>query len=341
MNASRPCPEIIDSHAEVKDLIVNHVSKHVSKHPTDSIRMLSLSTGSYAEDLSLFAKLAEAKIGLPPIHLALVDLSFDECAYCDLIYYIERMEKAYGISISISGFVSAAEIDPDEEFDVVYAIDYEDRGPHFGHPKELPGRAEFFTRKPYRAVTDLIKAANLATSANALVIMSHGKDIISLTPNTAKSQLTELKSLFQLSCDLEVFDFFYLNAGISNVLFNLECLAHLKKLLFINEDIVLKKDRGDVAAFLKHLGIAHEFINDASIVSRLEKEPQDKKCLVVDYTIFDETKREAPVPQIYQSPNFSIVRIDGAKSNILHDWCVAIYPSPENPLSEDSADSSK
>lgn len=294
-----------NSRTKVENLIVDHVSKH----SMDSIRILSLGAAGCLQDLILAAKLAE--VGLQSIHLTLVDTPFRDKCYQDLVRFLKELEKAYDITITSNKFASIMEIDAREKFNLVYAIDYEDYSCYRDYSsRKLPGRTGYFSERPYRAAIDLIKAASLATSPNALAVMSHGTDIVSLTPNTAESYSVEFKPLSQLYYDLELFDSFYLNADISNLSFNLDLFSRLKKPLLINKDIVSENDRDSVTALLNHLEVPHEFVDDATVLARFGQEHQKQKCLVVDYTVFDARKGETPIPQRYQSPNFSIVRID-------------------------------
>lgn len=315
-----------NTRTKMENLIVGHVSSH----SMTSIRMLSLGAGGCLQDLILVIRLA--LLGLTSIHLEVVDTSFDNDAYFDLVRLLKKLAEAYEISITTNSSDSVTKIDAKRGFNLVYAIDYENHEPCLG--LESLGVAEFLhtnanadtSTTSSRGTIDLIKAANLATSPNALVVMSYGKNIISLTPNTASSTFSGLKLLSQIYRNQEPSGSFYLNADISNLLVDLQCLVRLKRPLLINRDIVSEEDRDSVNVFLARLGLPPEFTDDAAVIAAFG-EKSEGKCLVLDYTKFDPREGEAPVPQMYQSPNLSIVRIDSSKSTP-GDTHVAVYPGP-------------
>ena len=168
---------------KVENAIIEHIIKHLLDNP---VRILSLGSGAYLEDLMILLRLAER--GIQCIHIAMVEPNPCSKAYPDFKYFVEKIQAIYGMKeISCSNYTDIDQVDSSQEFDVIYAIDYDmcDSQEYLRehrhvevHNNEIP------SSDPDKPTCDLIKASKYLTSEeHGLVIASKCRHILHKTPN--------------------------------------------------------------------------------------------------------------------------------------------------------------
>ena len=307
-----------NTRTKMEHLIVSHIKKTYLNQK--QIRLLSLGAGGCLQDLILVAKLAAS--GVDSIHITLVEPEFTERgdttfdiqnhnnAYQEFDCLLKRMQQVYGTNLTLS-WNKACKIDAvHEKFDLVYAIDYDDYGIHDYSDRKLDGREKTVGDEAYQAGLDLIKASNLTESIqDALVIMSHGKNIISLTPATASCHFDDMRPYTDFNKSKNKIGAFYINADMNLVLLNLQSLMnHLSSPLLINQSIIGSKDRVHITTFLARHRIDHKYIDDHFAPDHFKEIAAP--VWILDYVFFDTKKGEVAVEERYADCNVWVVRCD-------------------------------
>ena len=169
---------------KMENAIIEHIIKHLLGNP---VRILSLGPGAYLEDLMIILRLAEA--GMKSIHIAMVEPNPCSKAYPDFKLFSEKIKDIYGMSeISCSNYTDINQVDSEEEFDVIYAIDYEacNSKEYLQEHRHIEvHNDEIQDSDPEKPTWDLIKAAKFLTSEeHGLVIVSKCRHILHKTPQS-------------------------------------------------------------------------------------------------------------------------------------------------------------
>ena len=121
------------------------------------------------------------------IHITLVEPNPCSNAYEDFIFFMEAIQPTYGMTeLSWGSFTDINQVDCKEEFDVIYAIDYDECNSqeYLNEHRHIEvHNDEVLSSDPDKATWDLIKAAKLLTAKeHGLVIVSKCKHVLHKTP---------------------------------------------------------------------------------------------------------------------------------------------------------------
>ena len=167
---------------KMQNAIIQHIIKHFIDKP---VRIMSLGAGAFLQDLMIILKLAEA--GINAVDIALVEPNPCLKAYPDFKYFVNKIRVIYKMKyISVKTYLDINEVDPNDQFDIIYAIDYDECNSkdylhehrHIEiHNNETP------SLNPDKATWDLIKVSKfLAFEDHGLIIVSKLKHILHMTP---------------------------------------------------------------------------------------------------------------------------------------------------------------
>ena len=171
-----------NSRLKVENAIVQHILKHLMDK---SVRILSLGTGAYLQDLMIILRLAEG--GIKSIHIAMVDPYPCMKAYPDFKYFVEKIKTVYGMKeIVVSNYPDINEVDHEEAFDVIHAIDFDDCNSkaYLNEHRHIEVHNDAVENSdPDKPTWDLIKTSRYLTSEeHGLIITSKGKHVLHKTP---------------------------------------------------------------------------------------------------------------------------------------------------------------
>ena len=166
--------------------VENSIVQHILKHLMDkSVRILSLGTGAYLQDLMIILRLAEG--GIKSIHIAMVDPYPCMKAYPDFKYFVEKIKTVYEMKeIIVSNYPDINEVDHEEAFDVIHAIDFDDCNSkaYLNEHRHIEVHNDAVKNSdPDKPTWDLIKTSKYLTSEeHGLIITSKGKHVLHKTP---------------------------------------------------------------------------------------------------------------------------------------------------------------
>ena len=167
---------------KVENSIVQHILKHLMDKP---VRILSLGSGAYLQDLMIILRLAEG--GIKSIHIAMVDPYPCMKAYPDFKYFVEKIKTVYEMKeIIVSNYPDINEVDHEEAFDVIHAIDFDDCNSkaYLNEHRHIEVHNDAVKDSdPDKPTWDLIKTSKFLTSEeHGLIITSKGKHVLHKTP---------------------------------------------------------------------------------------------------------------------------------------------------------------
>ena len=156
---------------KMENTIVQHISTNLLQ---EHVRILSLGAGAYLQDFMIILRLVDA--GLRSAHISFVDPDPCSKAYNDFKYFLQKIYKNYQMeNLSCIHYTDIDQVDSNEEFDVIYAIDFEFNSKEYVlvH-RHIEVHNDFLKfSHPDKASRDLIKAVKLLTSKeHGLILVS-------------------------------------------------------------------------------------------------------------------------------------------------------------------------
>ena len=163
--------------------IIQHILKNLLDRP---VKILSLGSGAYLQDLMIILRLAEG--GMKSIHISMVEPNPCNKAYPDFTFFLDKIKNIYEMKeITVRNYTDINQVDTKEAFDVIYAIDFDECNSKeylLEHRHIEVHNNETQSSDPDKPTWDLIEASKLLTSEeHGLIIASKCKHILHKTPD--------------------------------------------------------------------------------------------------------------------------------------------------------------
>ncbi len=282
------------------------------------IALLSVGSGELLQEFFILIKLFHA--GFRNIKLVMLDPIYSWRAKYErkvFLIIIDTMKKLYGLEIEPKFLSTITELNIDDKFDVVYAIDYDNLDVSRDYSlRQLDGRNSSVKHEDYQTAITFLKSLNLLKdSTTSFAAISKGKDIARYNKGNmlpAKSPVIFSISGLPVTQDTQ-FDHVYLYANIGHLIFNLNFLCESKSVLLINENLVHPDDKKEIDNLLQSYGIKHCYVSEAEALNFI-REP-NKHSLILDGTLFHSDKKELPVSKefLFAHGRVFVARIDAEK----------------------------
>ncbi|MGQ3890010.1 hypothetical protein ACQUW5_13390 [Legionella sp. CNM-1927-20] len=259
------------------------------------IRLLSLGSGGLFQDLMIILKLYYN--GYKNIEVDCIEIDDNHEQQLILQAIVEKLNQN-GANIRVRHFKTLEEKKANTsssqyfDYDVVYAIDFDDVGKIFGtdfSKRQLNLRSRDSLMDNYCPL--FLGAYSELKQSTSLFLLTFGKNYIAHFEGKSDVFCDEFDHQFESRIPPHAYyDYYYINANPFSILLHLPFLKAKNKPLLINEEILNPNTTEALKKILSKYSIKYLIASAAAIGKKLDEE--EATVLVIDDTIYDSNKSE-------------------------------------------------